>query len=177
MLAYSGRTALAIVDVKLNQLIQAALPKFQAAQSQTIMFDLQLAPELPLIRGDPVALSQICDNLIQNAVEAMGVSQGIVTIATAVVACSDADLRQSYCQTVPKAGRFVQLTVSDTGQGLNATAKAHLFEPFFSTRFPGRGLGLAVVHGFVSAHKGAIFVQSAEKGGASIRVLFPCDAA
>ncbi len=176
MLAYSGRTALARVEVSLNNIVNSVLPKFQATQVQTVMFDLHLTPDLPFIRGDPTALLQICNNLIQNAVEAIGDKHGRLTLSTAVVACSSADLRQAYCQTVPRAGRFVQLTVSDTGHGLNATAKSHLFEPFFSTRFTGRGLGLAVVHGFVSAHGGAIFVQSAENIGTTIRLLFPCEA-
>ncbi len=176
MLAYSGRTALARVAVSLNDIVNSVLPKFQATQVQTVMFDLHLSPDLPFIQGDQTALLQICNNLIQNAVEAIGDKHGRLTLSTAVVTCSSADLRQAYCQTVPDAGRFVQLTVSDTGHGLNATAKSHLFEPFFSTRFTGRGLGLAVVHGFVSAHGGAIFVQSAETSGTTIRVLFPCEA-
>lgn len=73
-------------------------------------------------------------------------------------------------------GEFVYLEVSDTGPGLDAAARARIFEPFYTTKFSGRGLGLAAVLGIVRSHGGAIKITSAPDEGAAFRVLYPCSA-
>jgi CheY-like chemotaxis protein len=76
----------------------------------------------------------------------------------------------------PVAGLYVYLEVTDTGSGMNAETQARIFDPFFSTKFTGRGLGLPVVLGIARGHRGAIRIQSAPGKGSSFRVLLPASA-
>jgi CheY-like chemotaxis protein len=77
----------------------------------------------------------------------------------------------------PRAGTYVCLEVADTGAGMTAETKARLFEPFFSTKFAGRGLGMAAVLGIVRGHHGAVQVHSGCSAGSEIEILFPAGTA
>src|SRR6185369_15875381 len=78
--------------------------------------------------------------------------------------------------TILPEGDYVRLEVSDTGCGITEEQKARVFDPFFSTKFAGRGLGLAVVHGIVRAHAGSIHLSSRPGRGTKFQVLLPCAA-
>jgi CheY-like chemotaxis protein len=97
-------------------------------------------------------------NLVINASEAIGYKEGVIQVTTSRVPARD----------------YVRLEVSDDGCGMTEEAKAKIFDPFYTTKFAGRGLGLAVVQGVVRAHGGVIDVVSAPGKGATFRVLLPC---
>jgi len=173
MLAYAGRGQFMIKPVDLNELIKRMTLLLRAAVAENVALDLSLAPGLPMIMGDPTYLGQIIMSLVDNAAEAMGDAGGQISIATGVQACSDADLQKSRLEDRPAAGSFAYLEVADTGCGMDEQVQQHLFEPFYTTKLMGRGLGMAVVLGVVQAHQGAIFLQSEIGKGTTIRVLFP----
>jgi two-component system, cell cycle sensor histidine kinase and response regulator CckA len=131
----------------------------------TILHGAASAP----ILGDRIELEQLVSNLVINAGHAIA-KTGHVTIRTAVI-----DLDASYLARFPKArpGRYVELSVHDDGQGMDAATLARVFEPFFTTKADGTGLGLAVVHGVVERHEGFLDAESKPGVGTSISVYLP----
>lgn len=129
----------------------------------------------PAVLADPNELHQLIMNLATNAVQAMGTRGGTLTmeLTSRMVSIAEARARSGL-----GPGRYVALSVSDTGPGMDETTRARMFEPFFTTKEPGRGtgLGLAVVHGLVNRMGGDIRVDSAPGQGTRILVLLPaCD--
>jgi CheY-like chemotaxis protein len=113
-------------------------------------------------------------NLVTNAAEAIEGGNGIVSVRTSLVNAKREDLISSYLEgkNLPE-GEYVSLEVSDNGRGMTAETIANLFDPFYTTKFTGRGLGLAVVQGVIRRHHGTIRVQSELGRGSTIRVMFP----
>lgn len=126
-------------------------------------------PELWNVNADPTQMGQVIMNLCINAVEAME-GMGRITIATRNVVVD-----QKFATDRPglEAGKFVYLTVSDTGQGMSHETRSKVFEPFFSTKAQGRGLGLAAAYGIVKNHNGAIYVENAADHGTTISIYIP----
>ncbi len=109
---------------------------------------------------------------MSNAAAAMGLKGGLMEIYVAGV-----DLAESFCRNreglVP--GRYARIRVSDTGHGMDAETQRRIFEPFFTTKKTGdgTGMGLSVVHGIVTAHNGAVEVESEVGRGTTFTVYFP----
>jgi PAS domain S-box-containing protein len=124
------------------------------------------------VRVDVTQIHQVVMNLVTNAWQALPGQQGVITVGTTIVDVSGGILAKG---TALAAGRYVQLEVSDNGSGIPPELVGRIFEPFFTTKDPGKGtgLGLAVVHGVVRRHDGAIDVRNNEGGGATFRVLLP----
>ena len=124
------------------------------------------------VRVDVTQIHQVVMNLVTNAWQSLPGQQGVITVGTTIVDVSGGILAKG---TALPAGRYVQLEVSDNGSGIPPELVGRIFEPFFTTKDPGKGtgLGLAVVHGVVRRHDGAIDVRNNEGGGATFRVLFP----
>ena len=128
--------------------------------------------------ADATQIRQVVMNLITNASEAIGDREGTITLRTGAMSCDRdyfADAIGDSERHVP--GRYVFLEVSDTGVGMDAETLARIFDPFFSTKFAGRGLGLAAVLGIVRGHKGALKVSSKPGEGTTFRVLLPAHGA
>lgn len=173
MLAYSGKGHFVIKQLDLSDLIEQNLQLFRASISGTITFNLNLGRGLPRIAADPNQVQQVVINLLTNASEAIGDASGIITLSTGQQECDEAYLSRSRLDEKPPAGRFVYLEVSDTGCGMDTATQERLFDPFFSTKFTGRGLGMPAVLGIVRGHHGAITVDSQPGRGTTVRVLFP----
>lgn len=112
-------------------------------------------------------------NLVVNASEAIGNVAGVIRVSTRRL---DVPSEKSYRTSLSEPlgpGAYVCLQVADTGRGMSAETKAKLFDPFFSTKFAGRGLGLAAVMGIVRGHHGSIQVRSRHKLGTEMEILFP----
>lgn len=174
MLAYSGHGQFTAVPINLNHLIQENLHLLQVTISSHLHTQLDLAPTLPLIEGDPGQIQQLLLNLGLNSSESIGSHDGVIRLATGVRPITAAD--EVYWQTtnIPlPPGDYVCLTVADNGEGMSEQTLARLFEPFFTTRFTGRGLGLAAVLGIVIGHQGGLRVVSAPGAGATFELVFP----
>jgi two-component system, cell cycle sensor histidine kinase and response regulator CckA len=118
-------------------------------------------------------MQQVVMNLITNASEAIGEQPGVVTLTTGAQECDAAYLSRSRIPEKPAPGHFAWLEVTDTGCGMDEETQQRMFDPFFSTKFTGRGLGMAAVLGIVRGHRGAILVDSVLGQGTMVRVLFP----
>ena len=113
-------------------------------------------------------------NQVINAVEAIGDAGGLITVRTAAVHLDEAELRQMHRGSEASPGRYVCLEVTDSGGGMDAATVGKIFDPFFSTKFAGRGLGLATVLGVVRGHRGGLAVQSEPGRRTTFRVFLPC---
>jgi CheY-like chemotaxis protein len=121
--------------------------------------------------GNPAQIRQIVMNLIINSSEAMGTKDGTIRVGTSAVKVS-AEHGPGEPADLP-AGNYLRLEIADTGCGMSEAVKARIFDPFFSTKFAGRGLGLAVVQGIVRAHAGAIHLTSAPGQGTTFQIFLP----
>ena len=175
MLAYAGRTRFRQCALDVTTVIREQAPLLHASSSGRATLQLDLAPDLPEIEADPDQLGQLLVNLVANAAESIEAGRtGTVEIRTeALEHCTAEQLAASRLEEKPAPQSFVAIEVADDGAGMDAATAQRVFEPFFSTRFAGRGLGLPVVLGIVRAHRGAIFVDSHPGRGSVIRVLLP----
>jgi PAS domain S-box-containing protein len=173
MLAYSGRGRFATARLDLNGLVSEHLHLLRASIPTTTTLDVRLDRAIPAVEADAGQVGQVLTNLATNAAEAIGSEPGRITLSTGVLECDAAYLRRTRLEEPPLPGRYVYLEVADTGCGMDEQTQSQMFDPFFSTKFIGRGLGLPAVLGIVRGHGGAILLESAAGQGAVVRVLFP----
>ncbi len=172
MLAYSGKGRYVAGRVNVNDLIRQSEVLIRSAIPRAVSLELALASQ-GAIEADADQVRQVIMNLVTNAYEAIGDAPGSITLRTGDMDCDAQCLGRSRIFEKPPEGRFVFVEVTDTGCGMDEETRRRLFDPFFSTKFTGRGLGMSAVLGIVSTHGGAILVDSAPGRGSSIRVLFP----
>jgi signal transduction histidine kinase/ActR/RegA family two-component response regulator len=173
MLAYAGRNRFEAVPVNLSRLVQELTHLLYVSVSKKALLRSVLAEDLPAIEADPAQLRQVAMNLIINASEAIGDAEGVIAIFTGTMQCDEAYLRECHPTGSLAVGKYVYLEVIDTGCGMDPKTLARIFDPFYTTKFSGRGLGLASVLGIVRQHQGAIKVESAPGRGTTFRALFP----
>ncbi len=169
MLAYAGRRSLAIEPLEINEELSAALRLLHATIESRARLVLELGEGLPPAGADRFQLRQVVTNLVLNALDAMEGRRGTLTLRTESVrldAASSEPFRVG-------AGTYVKVTVSDTGAGILPEVGEHLFEPFFSTKGAGRGMGLAAALGIVRAHRGWLGVEGTSIEGTSFALLLP----
>jgi PAS domain S-box-containing protein len=173
LLAYSGKGRFEKRDIALGDLIGEMLHMLKTCISKKCILNLNLEKELPLVHGDPSQIRQILMNLVLNASEAIGDGSGVISISTGAMECSEEYLAENYISEARSPGLYVSLEVSDTGCGMDRTTLQCIFEPFYSTKFTGRGLGLSAVLGIVRSHGGGLRVYSELNKGSTFKVLFP----
>ena len=160
--------------MSLNQLVAEMGQLLSVSTSKKASLVQDLAADLPSVMADATQIGQVVMNLITNASEAIGDSEGTITLRTGTLQCDPDYFRDAIGDSERMvAGPYVFFEVSDTGGGMEPETLSRIFDPFFSTKFAGRGLGLAAVLGIVRGHKGALKVSSAPGKGTTFRVLFP----
>ena len=172
MLAYSGRGNFVIEHLDVDVLVEEMVRILAVSVSKKAELRLELAGHLPLVRADATQLRQVMMNLVTNASEALEDRPGRITVRTGLADLRPEDVAVHPDSDLP-AGRYVSLEVADSGCGMDAATRERMFDPFYSTKFAGRGLGMAAVLGIVSGHRGSLSVESEPGEGTSIRVLLP----
>ncbi len=173
MLAYAGRERLVAQQVDLSQLVARMEQLLGVSVSRKAKLRADLRKVLPPVMADASQLRQVLLNLVLNASEALPEESGVVVVRTGTEDCCRDYLQSTYIQDDLPPGEYVFVEVSDNGAGMDAETQARLFDPFFSTKFLGRGLGLAAVVGIVRAHRGTIKVYSEVGRGSTFKVLLP----
>lgn len=173
MLAYAGRGTVVVERVALSQLVSEMVDLLSTVISKKATLDVELDEELPAVEGDAAQLRQVVMNLILNASDALREGVGRITIKTGTVELTEQALAATYVDDELPAGRYVVVEISDTGIGMDEATRARVFDPFFSTKTTGRGLGLAATLGIVRGHGGAIELRSEPNRGTTFRVYFP----
>jgi PAS domain S-box-containing protein len=169
LLAFSRKQVLQPKVMDLNSVVIEIDKMLRRVIGEDITLVTILAPELRRIRADRGQIEQVIMNLAVNSHDAMP-EGGKLTIKTETVT-----LDEDYCKIVPEArpGKFVCLSVEDTGVGIDEETVEHIFEPFFSTKKSGTGLGLSVVYGIVKQHEGWINVYSDLGQGTTFKIYLP----
>jgi len=169
MLAYAGRRSLAIEAVDTNLELNTALRLLHATVESKARLVLELTADLPEVAADRFQLRQVITNLVLNALDAMTGERGVLTLRTTPVLL-EADQASGLELAT---GRYVKITVDDTGSGISEDVRERLFEPFFSTKAAGRGMGLAAAAGIVRAHRGWLGVEQTSAQGTSFAIYWP----
>ena len=172
ILAFSRREAHEPRPLRIHPILREALNLLRATLPTTIDLRQELKRECGTVLGDSGQIHQVVMNLCTNSFQAMRKNGGLLMVSLEKVVSDD-----EFLQSHPKLNEqeYVQLTVSDSGEGMDQTTMARIFEPFFTTKNVGEGtgLGLSVVHGIVTSHKGDVTVESEPGQGATFRVYLP----
>jgi two-component system, cell cycle sensor histidine kinase and response regulator CckA len=172
MLAFSGRGAFVMKPAELSELVASSLTLVRSSLGGRHALTSALPKGLGRVLVDASQLSQVVVNLVMNASEAIGDRAGQITVNTRRVRLDRAALDQTYLAPALPEGDYVELSVRDDGGGIAGEVKDRLFEPFVSTRGPGRGLGLSAVLGVVRGHQAAVEVSSEPGRGTTVRLFF-----
>jgi signal transduction histidine kinase/ActR/RegA family two-component response regulator len=173
MLAYSGRGRFQIQSLDLSAEVRQITNLLQASIPKNVRLRLALADGLSAIEGDSSQIQQVVMNLVINGAEAAGSRQGVVEVRTLSRRAEQSELSAAVTRPAVAAGEFVVLEVCDSGAGMDEKTRTRIFDPFFTAKFSGRGLGLSAVLGIVRAHRGALVVQSSPGAGSTFRLFFP----
>jgi len=173
MLTYSGKASVSLKPLDLSELVEEMRDLMEASTSKNCRLEISLEPRGTMVEGDPTQLRQVIMNLVTNASESLQDRGGSVAVRTGVMSADAAYLARAFGGSDIAEGDYVYLEVSDTGEGMAEEISERIFEPYFSTKFAGRGLGLASVLGIVRGHRGAIKLVTAPGRGTSFRVLLP----
>jgi len=155
-------------DSDLNEVLENVLATKKETCPSGVVMRKKLEPELKPVYVDASQIERVIWNIYSNAMEAVG-ERGIFNVTTKNVAIQENQVSQLRL----KPGGYVELTFEDSGTGMSEETRARVFEPFFSTKFIGRGLGLASAHGIIDAHDGDIYIDSQLGVGTTVTVLLP----
>ena len=174
LLTFARRQLFEPRPIDINQIAVETVSLLDKVIGSNIEIRTTLAPDLAVVRADPVQMEQVLMNLCINARDAMP-NGGVLKIETA-----NTTLDERFCTSQPlaHAGAYVVLRVTDSGLGMDAATMDRIFEPFFTTKEVGKGtgLGLATVWGIVRQHNGFLQVESEVGKGSAFSVYFPADA-
>jgi signal transduction histidine kinase len=174
LLDYARHRERTMEPIDLSQLAEEMAALIGIVVPKRIQLSLELGAELPRIRGDRAPLQQVVLNLLTNAVDAIGDSQGHITLRTALEPFpDDLDLRQQVEAHLPPSAHCVTLEVRDSGCGMEPHVLARIFTPLFTTKPNGRGLGLSILQEVIRTHKGALAIDSTPGAGTAFRIHFP----
>jgi len=171
MLDYSGRGLRRAVPLDLHELLRSQSDRLRSLPRPGIQFHIQLAERLPAVKGDPEQILQVLAGLIANADEAMEAGKGEIRLSLERVHLSECELRRKDWVEPPPSADGVCLEVSDSGKGIPPEHLGRIFDPFFSTKAAGRGLGLSATIGIIRNHGAGLQVVSSPTG-TTFRICF-----
>ncbi|MFT4693097.1 MAG: CheY-like chemotaxis protein/nitrogen-specific signal transduction histidine kinase [Limisphaerales bacterium] len=174
LLNYTGGVRpVEIARLKVNELVENHERMLEFALAKDISLHFDLNDSLPDIDGDPALLCQVLMNLAGNASEAKSDDSPTVWIRTGLANLTPADADRARWPQDIDGGEYVYLEVEDNGNGMDDETLNKIYDPFFSTRFTGRGMGMAVVMGIIRAHSGMIAIDTSPGDGTKVRVYLP----
>lgn len=183
MLAYAGRSQVVVESVDVSRLVAGVVRMLGVSIPKTARLNCKLPTGLPPVETDATQLRQVVMNLVINATEALGDRPGTISIRTDCLSCDRTclddivpPLRDSLEAPLDE-GLYVIVEIRDSGCGMDAQTLEKVFQPFFSTKFNGRGLGMAAVLGILRSRRGGLRIQSRPSAGTTVTVYFPANEA
>jgi signal transduction histidine kinase len=174
MLSFSGKSRFHLQSIDLIKIIESQVQIFKSTISEAITIQIEIPSELPEILADMGQIRHLLMSLLNNAAEAIGAISGGITIRAGVTQLDKAFLTRTIVDDDLPEGTYIFIVITDNGCGISEVNIKKIFDPFYSTKFTGRGLGLSSVLGIVRGHKGAIKVESQLDKGSTFSVYFPC---
>ena len=173
ILTFSRQTEHEKTPIQIEHIIKEALKLLRSSIPANIEIRQNVAVDCCTVLADPTQIHQILMNLCTNAYQAMQQKGGTLTVSLEEVEISPEDYRENLAL---QSGKFLKLSVSDTGCGMDKSLQDKIFEPYFTTKKQGEGtgLGLSVVHGIVKSHHGHVTVYSEPGQGTEFHVYLPC---
>jgi signal transduction histidine kinase len=174
MLSYAGKGNFQVELTNFGQLVCKTCDTIRTSIPHGIHLECHNGCGIPPVVTDSGQLRQVVIELVMNSVEAIEGGSGSITVRSAGVEIDEEAVRRSeFGPAAIPAGGYVILEVRDSGCGMDEEIQSRIFDPFFSTKFLGRGLGLAAVYGFARSHGGGVQVESSPGQGTTFRVLLP----
>ena len=173
LLAYSGKGHFVVTTIHLSDHIREIVELLKASVPKKVVLKLDLDDEIPSVDADSAQLQQVIMNLVINGAEAITKRSGKVIVSTGEVKFERETIPPLVGGHSLDPGNYVFLRVEDNGCGIDEKDFTHIFDPFFSTKPAGRGLGMAAVLGIVQGHNGGIAIESTVGKGSIFRVYFP----
>ncbi len=179
LLAYAGEDQLIVRPTQVNEVVEGMEVGFREAVPEEIELRLHLSRHLQRIEANAGQLRQVLDALVINAVEALADTgesrerRGEIIVRTGHINATKEQLLDAVFDDGLSPGSYIFVSVTDNGCGMDSETRAKMFDPFFSTKFTGRGLGLAAVLGLIRGHSGTIKVQSEPHRGTTVELWFP----
>ncbi len=172
LLAYARGGKYLEKQLSITELVEETLLLLKHSMNQSVKVVMDLKKDIPIIKADATQLQMVFSAVINNAAEAIEGSGSIR------VSLQNKDVDDKYAMQHPglKVGQYVQLTVEDDGKGLDRETMERVFEPFFSTKHQGRGLGMAASYGIIINHGGWIEIDSGPGKGAVVNIYLPASA-
>jgi len=173
MLAYSGRGSLKVDLLDLNLMVMEMTELLSVSIAKKADLEFHLEPGLPMIMADAVQVQQVVMNLVTNASDAIADRTGSIAIETRLLVADRAFLEARFPGQGLEPGTYAMLLVTDTGCGMDPETRKRIFDPFYTTKATGRGLGLSALLGILRGHKAGIHITSAPGQGSRFEILFP----
>ncbi len=173
MLAYAGKGPQFKELISLSLLVDEIVKMLQSAIKKNVVIQLDVNHEVPEISGDSSQLQQIVMNLIINASEAIADNNGTIRVSFDESIISAEQPADDFMGMPIPPGRYACLVVSDDGCGMDDEVRMRIFEPFYTTKFTGRGLGMSAILGIIKTHDGALQLSSSPGVGTTFRVYLP----
>jgi PAS domain S-box-containing protein len=180
MLAYAGKSLITMKRINMTELVTDLINMLKVTIKQNVAITSDLSGNLPSTLGDASQLRQVVMNLIINASEAFDEEQGEIHVTLTMIEIEAGQSIKDYFGTDIVPGCYACLEVSDTGCGMDDDVMQRIFEPFYTTKFTGRGLGMSAVIGIITSHKGSLQLFSQVGKGTTFKVYLPalgCDSA
>jgi len=173
LLAYAGKGTFLVKPMNINSMVQEMAALLSVSLPKMVHLDLSLAKDLPAVNGDATQLQQVIMNLVINAGDAIGDQPGEIRIVTRACALEPEGVHRNLQGQPVVPGPQVMLEVTDSGCGMAPEVLARIFDPFYTTKTHGRGLGLSAMLGILRSHHAGIQVESVPASGTTFRVFFP----
>lgn len=158
--------------VDLRSLLNRIRSSLASRIPPTIEFDILVREPIGHIDGNPLQLEQLLNHLLSNAIESID-ANGRVLLSFESVSVDTSQIATMTNHEMLSPGNYISLKVTDNGCGMDGLAVARIFDPYFSTKFPGRGLGMLTVSRVVEAHHAGMSIESAPNRGTTVEILFP----
>jgi PAS domain S-box-containing protein len=173
LLSYAGRAPAERVPVDLSEQTREVADLLRRVLRPEVVLRFELADSLPAVEVDPGQLQQVVMNLLRNAADSLGEVGGTITLRTSLARLERPELARLVAGAGLEPGVYVRLDIADDGCGMDAETCGRLFDPFFTSKESGHGLGLPVALGAVRAHGGGIALESEPGAGTCFRVYLP----
>jgi PAS domain S-box-containing protein len=173
MLAYAGKALLSMTQVNMSIVVDEMVSMLKSTLPKNAEIIPNLPTDIPTIFGDPSQVRQVIMNLIINASEAIGDVRGEIRVSLAATSIQTGQSENDYNGTTIPPGAYVCIEVTDNGSGMDEETQRRIFEPFYSTKFTGRGLGMSAVLGIIKSHGGAMQLHTKLGEGTTFRIYLP----